>query len=498
MIFKKLILAISLIGFLHNIGIPSYSSADDKVEEMNQFYRGRVQAFVKNLNIIRVFFGNSPSMGHQANTHNLMLFLRSIGFQGQFEVIYDEGKVTYLQTGQEEPGTPQKLKQFFPEFDENTNTVQKIKSEKVVLIPSRLFEAQKENWPEVELGFTGGQDFHQMDAEKLKTLAYLDLYPSGFHGLHPELLFLSKPNTFANLYQQLGVGFSSFEVPILIEKNLKAVLSKLKKNNLVVDKLIDLLKDNNLDYMPVYGLKGYEKLGKGFAEKQFLNIVNSVQQVVEGHSKKTSIMILNQLTDEEKLSLKEKIAREYPTVAIVDLSQDTEKANSREIQDSKLTVHIVGSLPPQLFNYLLATSALPPVGGGVNFLHVMNQLEKSYLHTTSLLDVKNPPEEWVSSKVAGISILKEEWQNEVTKVNSAYGDLTTGKSNENLTEFLKNSLLVQSRQHQLFKVVKKSTPNKLLAAISYVIDNLVHFKHIEEPRVTEKREGNGNECPNLF
>ncbi len=459
--------------------------AETAIEAFDRANLDSVRAYLENVPKIRVFFGNSPSMGHQNNTYNLMLYLRQIGYKGNFEIVFDDRANSYLQNGELDLSTPKKLKYFFPDFSPESTNIQELDGGKITMIPESVFNKNKDRWEKVEFGFTGGDDYSALDARKMKAKGFLDLYPTEFSGLHPERMTLAEPYVFTDL-----TPYNWHEIPFQIPKDLEAVIQSIKNPDEATKAVVKLMQSTvPRDFMPVYGLKGYHNLrGSGFAIQRFSNLVKNVYdatKVTQGtvNNLTSSILVLNQLSEDEKKELTDEFKLKHPDIRVVDLTKPgTSSIENARKGVKEVVVYIVGGLPPSLFNYLLATSRLPPVGGGANFEQVMAQLKRPYLHTQkNSLPIIGAPESWIERKLGSLVILKTEKRDLRDKVDSAWHELQNGSSNGRLFDFVLSCLHKDQDTIELFKINTIKRPNKLLSALADMIQKMVHFGVISDP-----------------
>jgi len=450
----------------------------------------RIKDYLKNSKVVRVYFANSPSMGHQSNTYQMMLQIREMGFNGKFEIIFNDDKNGYLSTSDIDLNTSQKMKYFFPEFIPNSPGIQSLDEGKLVFIPKSIFDKDYNKWEVADLAFTGGQDFDKMNATKIKAKAYLDLYPSKFGGLHPETISYFENN------QSIDIrAYNGLDTPAYIPKNLSEVENLLKMKDEVSKSVIAILKQGGIT-MPIYGLKGYHNLSPfGYADQRLVNIVKNVQEALSDSTNKetklaTSLFVLNQLSEEDKINIKNGLKKLDPSIIVVDLTIGEPVINATDIRfKNKIIVYLTGGVPPDLFNYMITSSQLPPVGGGANFKQIMKQAKRPYLHTQSTsYTLESAPNEWIREKIGPILLLKNEHAVHENLISNAWNEVISGRSNGSLLKFLKESLNGNSPLSNFFMATAGNSSNKLASALDFMIQNFTKFT------VSEAKVG----CQNLF
>lgn len=488
--------SLSLIAkfFIFNCYLVAHANISN--EEFDRKNEEIAKPFISSLNTIRVYVGSSPGMGHQQNTFAIMNYLRTIGFSGVFEIVYDDSKYTELQTGTADISTAEKMTKFVNKFNPQLQDVQKFESQGIVTIPKTMIYKHPEQWPIVELAITGGQDFSSITATFMRSQAFLDLYPTGFIGPHRESISLASPDGIYNLHDYPGDAFTNYSVPIIIEKDLNKISKKLIGSSTAVDSVLRMLESNKFDFMPIYGLKGYKNLGDGFAVKQTVNLIESVNSaysdIDRNHVRSNvALLILNQLNETELQDFKKQLKESNSNVKIVDLRRQSLLMKPKTTNSSpEVVVYITGGLPSELFNYILATSRIPPLGGGANFYSIMKTLGRPYLSTQEVFSIMNNfRPEWVKDNLYGIKFL-DEIENEVKKINESYSELVGGKKSLSLTSFIKSCLRQEKMTLDLFNPNphKHLQPNKVLVAIRTAYNLLIHYNTIPPIQVLQQTE----------
>lgn len=348
--------------------------------------------FLRSLKKIRVVIREYSGHGEYANTANFMQFMRDIGFNGWFEVIYfghDKSKakvedVLGLKIG--------------------LNNGDYHPSEKIVFYKESYFYEHPEKFEELTLGITGGALTKVADANnrmlnamlKVKVYLEVDSYLLGDSRAYIAGKKLDFPT--ADLFT--SVREISFSEAMQSMQQLQG--NKLSNWNF----LMELIKQKEIITQSIYGLNYEEAHKKGVKFPRELTLLKLilamtyVQQRKNFEGKPIVLFVHQKQSAQELENIARIVGGEWPVnlekpkyfqkimdaVAAYDLSNKVgvysieDTVLSASLEKHKIVVVSTGSLPKGFFEFLQVNSTLPPVQEGRNTGLLFLKHGKPFLH----------------------------------------------------------------------------------------------------------------------
>jgi hypothetical protein len=214
-------------------------------------------------NTIRVFVADAIGMGHQSNTVMIMNRLISLGFNHNFEVIYDSANTAGI--------TAEKLAKLIPGFIPNDGSPEVVvlnANTSATMIALSNFRTNIANYPTAYFGFTGGFDSKNVNLANAPTDAnpkgvnvnfFLELQP--FQWKQPIVIQRpgQAPAAFVQISAVASLGTSFLKRGYYVEPPtaptqedfMGADANKFAPYNTIINACTGV---NHLNLLPIYGI----------------------------------------------------------------------------------------------------------------------------------------------------------------------------------------------------------------------------------------------------
>lgn len=354
-----------------------------------------LETYLKSQKRVRVFLEDAQGFGNQANTLALVAHLRTLGFTGDFEIIYDDH-------------AKDKLAKLLM-LTNLSLAPKRLKEQKFYLIPYSYFKQCFEQFQQLPLGLNGGQESLQYAniALMLKVDVYLNIppYQMKFGGSEAKLW------TSRAVQHEVLAATTNQTIPIEVINHGRALdlLSQVEShNNQALRAILTQQNQGKIQLQTIYGLN-YEEAGtKIQRELVLLNIILTANQVQKSQAKqqKPVLLLVNHPQTEQELiniaqmiktpkwpeqlrvSYSEKAAQKLQQAQLAKrfylfrLEDPALAAKLKDMPADAIVLVSAGSLPKPIFDYLLIHSDLPPIIEGLNSKSLLIQYAKPYIRTT--------------------------------------------------------------------------------------------------------------------
>lgn len=398
-------------------------------------------SWLENQEKIRVYISNAPGMGHQAASSVVMRRLRQLGFNGQFEVIYNNSIAN-------------KLPILFPGFDPTISSNQYLAKYKINAISENDF-FKSTNHQIIDLAITGADDNRShLTPNKLFTKNYLLLEPQGWGD---SLYFSNSNSTPVVLNQIRNLGYH-FEVDTSSE-SIGHALESLSLNSVFTNKTHGLSKvlNTNAHMSAIYGIGLIPNMPERI--KIWIQGIQMAERSLK-LKKPILIPIISPLNEYELLNLnweiKSLMEKSKKRIIFADIHDVDFNAKIDHLKAGEIIVFHVGKVPQDLFEILFAKSDLPLLVAGKNAMNLAQLLGKSYLNTVNDLGLESketPPE--IYAKI---------FQAHEIFYKSKYDDKYIRK----LSNFIKESYQGDSDLNNFFKSIAAIQRDKVAEALDLI------------------------------
>lgn len=377
---------------------------------------------------IRMYFDNSNSFGHQSNTVAILQDFVENGLKKSIEAWYIDDN------------TLNKLTLLLPGFSGNSaDTYDFEAGSNQVTISFKKYKIGNPPTTEYLFGFTGGADSKGNFAQLLNTTYFIKWQPYKWLDNSPNpveevISFKSQAKETINLDTVESLGNKRFRERSYfrnIPEYNQRVWNIFKQQAKFKDKIscLEVVRSElaKINLTAVYGIGQKNAFSKS-PEQMLFNLVSGILESQTSRftktAKKTVVLLLATFTAKELSEFeeilkgnydpngdyegKERICdinfddeetppslkrlkgfcdfinskRDYPGRVKIQASLDatTTQSNINKLQANEVLLINLGSVPPEIFNYLYAVSSLPPVFEGMGTAGFAVNLGKPYFH----------------------------------------------------------------------------------------------------------------------
>ncbi len=397
---------------------------------------------------IRVYISNAPGMGHQSASVIVMRRLRQLGFQGQFQVVYNDSVANKLPT-------------LLPGFKPSVQGPQSLPDLKIELISESQFFAQT-NIEQVPFAVTGADDNRShLTPAKLRADAYLLMEPLGwgdsyfFEGTNP-------PKVLTDI-RSMGYYFETDTSSDSIERSLQAL-----ERDGFTEKAhgLQVLLNADAKFGAIYGV--------GKISIMTVKLRMWVESLAAAaRSKKLDrpliLPIISPQNEYERLTLEMELKRisfpksVRPETAIqsLDISDPQLSDRINQLKKGQILLVQVGRVPQNIFESFFEKSTLPVLVAGKNAMNLAQNLGKVYINTVHDSSLNQNTE-----FQAGLNLSKEAHR---------IFDLASNSSRDRrlMIEFFKEALDRDSELSRMHSDFGNSQNDKVARAL-----RLIHFKEL--------------------
>lgn len=343
----------------------------------------QVVDFISRFPVIRIYVAQAPELGSQSASIGVLKRIRSLGYHGKIELIYDDA-------------TKSKLPVLLNRFDEHGPDRQQIDGQLEAVSLSR-FKAS--NPSEVGLSLCGADDIFEDSPEKaqarvgeLKTRMYLQLNHRQWSTAWGSHLYFRPPGSTEVLHtylDDLEDMYIKEKLPLV--KNIEAFVDEQLSGQFSAKRetVQAFLRDTvgvqkNWELAPVYGLTP----GGGNYVHALSHYIQGLRIAFREHPdefRRNGIVVpvFNDLKPGQIAQLKrdiEKLNNELKSTPPIELESLTNFSKAKNIPAIRIV--LVGRVPRDLFDYIFTTSTIPPLAEGKQTVNLMHLDAKPYLNSS--------------------------------------------------------------------------------------------------------------------
>lgn len=360
-VFKHVFLIFILFSLTPNLGLSQDLEA--------------IQAFLRSQQIIRVIVTNSPGLGHQAASANIIDRIRELGFTGEIQVLYDLQMLTtlrrvlpspYLHGGVEEfdPILNIRYVRFpFPELGPNADAASNSNVPEIV-------RSQR-----VPFAITGGDD-RKNRPEAVNSDYILRVWPQHWAnvtilGRSPSLRLMLRDSR--DLPLALRLTFSARWPQFINEQYAQVGASEGQRNSLIA------LTDGNFDLVPYYGNHYGAERSSIRTIVDYARALQAARMRLPGEASRPGIVcVFNPLDPTQAAGLMDSLAAlpSSPAIQFIDARDASAPRQLRALHPTDVAVVLVTPVPRHVFERIYFESRWPGVVEGRNSADLAKQVAR--------------------------------------------------------------------------------------------------------------------------
>jgi len=360
-----LLRAISLFFFCFILSFDAFSISQDELDA--------IKALLKTQHKIRILTGSAPGHGHQSANLQVMRKLKSLGFNGLFEVVYRDENMGIGSHGPYPANMLKPFAQILPGLMEKNKEFMTTDNMRVKMLP--VSDYLKKGGDKVLINLSGAIDdidiiyYFAKNDQFVLTLSP-DKWTDKGEVFHDEKFFSSFSTDGLHYFPQIA----NPENPLnFIAEAMD--YAGFKNKILGLQEIIKAHKEH--EFLAAYGLgfHGVDKIVK------IVSALGSAKKLRSDLFKKGIIIgMISNLNDAETTRISTLLLRKgYANFKIISITDKNIAQALQNIKKDDIVLVKVGNVPQNVFEYLFAHSTLPPTVAGYNAVSLMKYLGTPYL-----------------------------------------------------------------------------------------------------------------------